>query len=150
MPENRRGGRCAEEEPVHRRADHPCHQRARERDQGRRRRETDGRDRDDVLPLEVEVRRHGRERREAAQAARGRKLSPEAAAGGPAARQRSAESGALKKMVRPAAFRAAVGFVQAEFKFSIRRSCRALGFARSSMTYESKRATPVELLEKLK
>lgn len=53
-------------------------------------------------------------------------------------------------MVKPAAYRRAVGFVQAEMKLSTRRSCRALGFARSSMTYESRRAQPSGLVERMK
>lgn len=53
-------------------------------------------------------------------------------------------------MVKPAVLRRAVGFVKAEFKLSLRRACRVLGFARSSMSYESKRKVPGELLEKLK
>ncbi len=53
-------------------------------------------------------------------------------------------------MVKPAAYRRAVGFVQAEMKLSTRRSCRALGFARSSMTYESRREQPSRLVERMK
>ena len=49
-------------------------------------------------------------------------------------------------MVKPAAYRRAVGFVQAEMKLSTRRSCKALGFARSSMTYEPRRAQPYPVL----
>ena len=39
-------------------------------------------------------------------------------------------------MVKPAVYRQAVGFIQAEFEVSQRRACRILAFARSSMTYE--------------
>ena len=46
-----------------------------------------------------------------------------------------------RKMVKPAAFRRAVGWVMADYKFSFRRACRALGFARSSWHYRSQ-ATP--------
>jgi putative transposase len=53
-------------------------------------------------------------------------------------------------MVKPAVFRQAVGFVQAEFKVSQRRACRILDFARSSMTYESCRKEPAALLNRLK
>lgn len=53
-------------------------------------------------------------------------------------------------MVKPAVFRRAVGFVQAEFKVSQRRACRILGFARSSLTYESCRKVPTALLDRLK
>lgn len=53
-------------------------------------------------------------------------------------------------MVKPAAFRRAVGFLQAEFRTSTRRACRVLGFARSSLAYESHRENPPGLLERLK
>lgn len=53
-------------------------------------------------------------------------------------------------MVKPAAYRHAVGFVQAEMKLSVRQSCRALGFARSSLTYESTRQQPAGLLDRMK
>ena len=53
-------------------------------------------------------------------------------------------------MVKPAAFRRAVGFLQAEFKASVRRACRALGFARSSLTYESRRQQPPGLIDRLR
>ena len=52
-------------------------------------------------------------------------------------------------MVRPAAYRAAVGLVMKEFDLSLRRACRALGFPRSSWHYQSQRTVPVELIEKL-
>src|SRR5438477_10887910 len=51
----------------------------------------------DVLRLEEEVRRHGRERRAAAQAARGGESPPEEAGRGPGARQRDAEGGSHKR-----------------------------------------------------
>jgi putative transposase len=53
-------------------------------------------------------------------------------------------------MVRPAAYRQAVGFVTAEFDLSVRRACGALGFARSSWHYESRRPIPAPLIERLK
>jgi putative transposase len=53
-------------------------------------------------------------------------------------------------MVKPAAFRRAVGFVQAEFGLSQRRACSALGFPRSSCTYRGRRAEPSELVERPK
>jgi putative transposase len=52
-------------------------------------------------------------------------------------------------MVKPAARRQAVGFIQAEFKFSARRACRVVGVARSSWSYASRRPEPKALLEKL-
>lgn len=53
-------------------------------------------------------------------------------------------------MVKPAAYRHAVGLVQAEKKLSVRRICRALGFARSSLTYESMRQQPAGLVDRMK
>jgi len=53
-------------------------------------------------------------------------------------------------MVKPAAYRQAVGFVMTEFALSLRRACGALGFPRSSWHYASKREPPVELIEKLR
>jgi putative transposase len=53
-------------------------------------------------------------------------------------------------MVKPAAYRQAVGFVMTEFALSLRRACGALGFPRSSWHYASKREPPAELIEKLR
>ena len=53
-------------------------------------------------------------------------------------------------MVKPAAYRRAVGFVQEEFGLSQRRACSALGFARSSCTYRGRQAESSELVERLK
>lgn len=53
-------------------------------------------------------------------------------------------------MVKPAAFRRAVGFLQAEKKMSARRACRVLGLARSSLTYTSRRKQPKGLVERLR
>jgi putative transposase len=53
-------------------------------------------------------------------------------------------------MVKPAAYRQAVGFVMAEFELSQRRSCQAIGFARSSWRYRSQRKEPTELVERLR
>jgi putative transposase len=53
-------------------------------------------------------------------------------------------------MVKPAAYRLAVGFVASEFEMSKRRACRALGVARSSFRYRSRRPVPTELVERLR
>jgi putative transposase len=53
-------------------------------------------------------------------------------------------------MVKPAAYRQAVGFVMREFALSLRRACGVLGFPRSSWHYTSKREPPAELIEKLR
>lgn len=53
-------------------------------------------------------------------------------------------------MVRPTDRRQAVGSIRASYEFSERRTCRALGFSRSSHRYASCRQEPVELLERLR
>jgi putative transposase len=53
-------------------------------------------------------------------------------------------------MVKPTAYRQAVGFVMAELNLSLRRACSALGFARSSWSYKSRRPPQVELVKKLR
>jgi len=50
-------------------------------------------------------------------------------------------------MVKPAAYRAAVGFLQSEFNFSQRRACRVLGQGRSSCRYIPCRTTVQALLD---
>ena len=57
---------------------------------------------------------------------------------------------ALKKMSTPATRRRVASEVQAEFECSQRRCCRALGFARSSVLYRSRRQEEPELVERLK
>jgi putative transposase len=47
-----------------------------------------------------------------------------------------------KKMVRPAALRRAVGLLRERFRFSERRACRVLQFARSSHQYRTSRGQP--------
>jgi putative transposase len=53
-------------------------------------------------------------------------------------------------MVRPADYRRAVGYLQAEHQMSERRSCRVLGFCRASAQYQPRREVPVELVAKLR
>jgi putative transposase len=53
-------------------------------------------------------------------------------------------------MVRPAAFRLAVGLVMKEFDLSLRRACRVLGFNGSSWHYQSRRVEPKGLLARLR
>ena len=52
--------------------------------------------------------------------------------------------------MKPAAFRRAVGWVMADYKFSLRRACRALGFARSSWHYRSQATPWTELVGRLR
>jgi putative transposase len=53
-------------------------------------------------------------------------------------------------MVKPTAFRRAVGMLQADFSLSQRHACAALGFARSSFQYRVRRSQPAELVERLR
>lgn len=53
-------------------------------------------------------------------------------------------------MVKPAAYRQAAGFLQAEFEVSQRRACKAIGLALSSCRYRSRRAVAPRLLEELR
>jgi len=53
-------------------------------------------------------------------------------------------------MVRPTAYREAVGLVMKELDLSLRRACRALGFARSSWHYQSRRPSQEQLVARLR
>jgi putative transposase len=53
-------------------------------------------------------------------------------------------------MVKPAAYREAVGFLQSEFEFSERRACGVLGHARSSFRYVARRTMVQGLLDELR
>jgi len=53
-------------------------------------------------------------------------------------------------MVKPAAYRQAVGFLRSEFEFSERRACRALGFRRSSCRYVARRMMVPGLLDPIR
>jgi putative transposase len=53
-------------------------------------------------------------------------------------------------MVKPAAYRRAVGELEADWGFPRRRACRVIGLAPSSFYYRSSRASPEELLEKMR
>jgi putative transposase len=53
-------------------------------------------------------------------------------------------------MVKPTAFRRAVGHVQAEFEMSERGACHAMGFARSTHRYRARRTDPPQLLNRLR
>jgi len=52
-------------------------------------------------------------------------------------------------MVKPAPLRRAVSYLVKKYQMSERRACRALGFARSSFQYRSRRCEPPELVAKL-
>jgi putative transposase len=53
-------------------------------------------------------------------------------------------------MVKPAAYRQAVGYLRGAFKMSERRACRVLGVGRSSCRYRARRQVAVGLLEDLR
>ena len=53
-------------------------------------------------------------------------------------------------MVKPAAYRQAVGALQADWGLGRRRACRVIGLAPSTFYYRSSRAPPEELLEKMR
>jgi putative transposase len=53
-------------------------------------------------------------------------------------------------MVKPAAYRQAVGYLRGEFEMSERRACRVLGVGRSSCRYRARRRVAVGLLEDLR
>jgi len=53
-------------------------------------------------------------------------------------------------MVKPTAFREAVGFLRTDFRMSERRACRVLGFCRASAQYQAKRERPEQLVAKLR
>jgi putative transposase len=53
-------------------------------------------------------------------------------------------------MVKPAAYRQAVGFLRSEFEFSERRACNVLGHARSSCRYVPRRSMVQALVDELR
>jgi putative transposase len=53
-------------------------------------------------------------------------------------------------MVKPTAWRQAVGYLQTEFEMSVRRACRVLGVCRATAQYRSRREAPTALVERLR
>lgn len=53
-------------------------------------------------------------------------------------------------MVKPTAWRQAVGYLQTEFEMSERRACRVLGVCRATAQYRSRREPPTRLIERLR
>ena len=105
--------------------------------------------RGDVLWLEVEVRRHGRQRGAAAEGDGGREPSSEAAGGGAEPARRGAEGSDPKKRVELAGLREEVAFISVEFRLSERTACKLLGVERSSYRYEPRPDRNIELREAL-
>jgi putative transposase len=53
-------------------------------------------------------------------------------------------------MVKPTAWRHAVGFLQTDFEMSERRACRVIGVCRATAQYRSRRTDPAPLVAKLR
>src|SRR5271168_902373 len=105
--------------------------------------------RGDVLWLEVEVRRHGRERGTAAEGEGRREPPSEAAGGGAEPAWRGAQGGDTKKRLELAGLRGDVAFVSEQFQLSERTACKLLGMERSSYRYEPRPDRNAELREAL-
>src|SRR5208283_704492 len=94
----------------------------------------------DLLPLEGEVRRDGKWRREEVEATGRREPEAEARGGGPDLGQPGAERRALKKLGgQPAGLRAAASYVMIAYQTSERHACRLMGLARSTQRYRRRR-----------
>src|SRR5262249_21759838 len=93
----------------------------------------------DVLRLEGEVRWHGCLGCQTAEAARGGECEAEEAAGGSNAGQCGAEGHHGKKVVTPAARRAAVTAARDAHGISERRACSILGADRCAIRYRHRR-----------
>ncbi len=89
----------------------------------------------DVLAVEAEVWRHGRERGAAAEADGGREPSSEAAGGGAESARRGAEGSHKKKRVELAGLSEDVAFVSAGFRLSERTACKLLDLEGGSYRY---------------
>src|SRR6476620_2220668 len=106
--------------------------------------------RGNVLQLEEQIRRYGRVRSQAAEAAPGREWQAEEAAGRCHARQRCPEGSAIKKMVTPAVRREAVAHLKTNHEMSERRACRVIGCQRMTVRYRSRRPDDPALRERLR
>src|SRR5690242_2839737 len=139
-----------EARPVHGRADHRSSARAGSWDEGARAVPQARHIAADVLCVEGKVRRHERVRCEAAEAAGRRERQAEEAAGQGHAGQRSAEGHHVKKVVTPAARRAAVTAAREAHGISERRACSILGTDRSAMRYRHRRGDDAATRQRLK
>src|SRR5262249_40586905 len=94
--------------------------------------------------------RHGRERRQAAQGARGREPATETDRRRPDAQHSDPEGGPGKRLTTVAARRAAVAEARTHHAgLSERSACRALGVAYSSQRYRSRRPPQEGLRQRL-
>src|SRR5271168_43229 len=105
--------------------------------------------RGDVLWLEAEVRRDGRERGATAEGDGRREPSSEASGGGAESARRSAEGRDPKKRLELAGLRGDVAFVSEQFRLSERTACKLLGVERSSYRYEPRPDRNAELRDAL-
>src|SRR5215469_12373707 len=103
-----------------------------------------------LLCLEGEVWRHERLGCQAAEAAGGGERQAEEAAGRGDAGQRGAEGHHLKKVVTPAARRAAVTVARDAHGVSERRACSIVGADRSAVRYRHRRADDSAVRTRLK
>ncbi|WP_244443385.1 IS3 family transposase [Bradyrhizobium sp. Ai1a-2] len=100
--------------------------------------------------MEGQIRRHGRFRGEAAEGAGGREREAEEASSRADARRRRPSRAAFKKMVGPAAKRAAVAHLQAVMSLSERRACSIVGADRKMIRYRSSRSPDATLRGRLR
>jgi putative transposase len=104
----------------------------------------------DLLAMEEAVRRARHCRVATASDLGGGEQEAQAAGCRPEPRQEDAAGRALKKTLRPAVKRVLVREVRVCYQVAVRRACRALGFARSSFRYKSRRNQRAELRVRLR
>lgn len=100
--------------------------------------------------MESQVRRHGRVRGQAVEDAGRRKHEAETAPGRCDARQRRFERPFGKEVVTPPARRKAVAHLMDHHQMSERRACKAMGFCRLTIRYETRRSDDHDLRERMK
>ncbi|MDF0523469.1 IS3 family transposase [Bradyrhizobium yuanmingense] len=100
--------------------------------------------------MEGQIRRHGRFRGEAAEGPGGGEREAEEASGRADARRGRPSRAAFKKMVGPAAKRAAVAHLQAVMSLSERRACSIIGADRKMIRYRSSRPPDAVLRGRLR
>lgn len=107
------------------------------------------RERTDLLPLEAKVCGDERARGAAAQTARRRECTIEASGRRASPRQHDAERPGKKMDVTVAQRRTAVTELQAQYAVSERRACRVVALDRGTRRYQTRRVTPMGLIERL-
>src|SRR5574340_982258 len=103
-----------------------------------------------LLPVEVEVRRHGRQRGAAAADAGGREPATEAHRGRAGGGHPGVEGGAGKKMVSPRLRKQAVVVMRSEVAVSERRACGLMELVRGTYRYRSRRPEDGRLRTRLR